>query len=29
VRTTEELLEGKLAAQVWKTEINDRGNPLR
>jgi hypothetical protein len=29
VRTTEELLEGKVAAPVWKTEINDRGNPLR
>jgi hypothetical protein len=28
VRTTEELLEGKVAAPVWKTEINDRGNPL-
>jgi hypothetical protein len=29
VRTTEELLEGKVAAPVKKTEINDRGNPLR
>jgi hypothetical protein len=29
VRTTEELLEGKVAAPVYKTEINDRGNPLR
>jgi hypothetical protein len=28
VRTTEELLEGKVAAPVKKTEINDRGNPL-
>jgi hypothetical protein len=28
VRTTEELLEGKVAAAVYKTEINDRGNPL-
>jgi hypothetical protein len=29
VRTTEELLERKVAALVYKTEINDRGNPLR
>jgi hypothetical protein len=29
VRTTGELLEGKAAAQVLKTEIKDRGNPLR
>jgi hypothetical protein len=29
VRTTEKLLEGKVAAPVHKTEINDRGNPLR
>jgi hypothetical protein len=29
VRTTEELLEGKVAAPVYKTEINARGNPLR
>jgi hypothetical protein len=29
VRTTEELLEGNIAAPVYKTEINDRGNPLR
>jgi hypothetical protein len=29
MRKTEDLLEGKVAAQVWKTEINDRGNPLR
>jgi hypothetical protein len=29
VRTTEELLEGKVAALVYKTEINDRGNLLR
>jgi hypothetical protein len=29
VRTTEELLEGKVAASVWKTKINDRENPLR
>jgi hypothetical protein len=29
VRTTEELLEGKVSAPVYKTEINDRGNPLR
>jgi hypothetical protein len=28
VRTTEELLEGKVAAPVYKTEINDLGNPL-
>jgi hypothetical protein len=28
VRTTEELLGGKVAAPVYKTEINDRGNPL-
>jgi hypothetical protein len=27
-RTTEELFEGKVAAPVLKTEINDRGNPL-
>jgi hypothetical protein len=27
--TTEELLEGKVAALVYKTEINDRRNPLR
>jgi hypothetical protein len=27
VRTTEELPEGKVAAPVWKAEINDRGNP--
>jgi hypothetical protein len=27
--TTEELLEGKVAAPVYKTEINDRGKPLR
>jgi hypothetical protein len=29
VRTTEELLEEKVSAAVYKTEINDRGNPLR
>jgi hypothetical protein len=29
VRITEELLEGKVAAPVWKTEINGRGEPLR
>jgi hypothetical protein len=29
VRTTEKLLEGKVAASVYKTEINDRRNPLR
>jgi hypothetical protein len=29
VRTTEELLEGKVAAPVYKTEINDRVNQLR
>jgi hypothetical protein len=31
VRTTEELrvLQGNVAAPVYKTEINDRGNPLR
>jgi hypothetical protein len=29
VRTTEELLEGKVAAAIEKIEINDRGNPLR
>jgi hypothetical protein len=29
VRTTEELLGGKVAAPVQKTEINDHGNPLR
>jgi hypothetical protein len=29
VSTTEELLEGKVAAPVYKSEINDRGNPLR
>jgi hypothetical protein len=29
VRTTEELLEGKVAAPVHKTEIHDRGDPLR
>jgi hypothetical protein len=29
VRTTEKLLEGKVAAPVYKTEINDCGNPLR
>jgi hypothetical protein len=29
VRTTEELLEGKVAAPVQETKINDRGNPLR
>jgi hypothetical protein len=29
VRTTEELLEGNVAAPVSKTEINDRGNPFR
>jgi hypothetical protein len=29
VRTNEELLEGKIAAPVWKIEINDCGNPLR
>jgi hypothetical protein len=28
VRTTEELLERKVAAPVKKTEISDRGNPL-
>jgi hypothetical protein len=28
-RKTEELLEGKVAPPVYKTEINDRGNPLR
>jgi hypothetical protein len=27
--TTEEVLEGKVAAPVYKTEISDRGNPLR
>jgi hypothetical protein len=29
VRITKELLEGKVAAPVYKTEINGRGNPLR
>jgi hypothetical protein len=29
LRTTEELLEGKVAGPVKKTEINDRGDPLR
>jgi hypothetical protein len=29
MRTTEELLEGKVAAPVYKPEINDRENPLR
>jgi hypothetical protein len=29
VRKTEELLEGKVAAPVYKTEINDPGNSLR
>jgi hypothetical protein len=29
VRTTEELLQGKVAVPVYKTESNDRGNPLR
>jgi hypothetical protein len=29
VRTTEELPEGKVAAPVYKTEINDLENPLR
>jgi hypothetical protein len=29
VRRTEELLEGKVVAPVYKTEINDRENPLR
>jgi hypothetical protein len=29
VRTTEELLERKVAAPVYETEIKDRGNPLR
>jgi hypothetical protein len=29
VRITEELLEGKVVAPVYKIEINDRGNPLR
>jgi hypothetical protein len=29
VRTIEELLEGKVAAPVYKTEINSRGSPLR
>jgi hypothetical protein len=29
VRTTEEILEEKVADPVTKTEINDRGNPLR
>jgi hypothetical protein len=29
VRTPEELLEEKVKAPVYKTEINDRGNPLR
>jgi hypothetical protein len=29
VRTTEELLEGKVASPIWKTEINDRRNLLR
>jgi hypothetical protein len=29
VRTTEELLEGKVAVPVYKTEINERGNLLR
>jgi hypothetical protein len=29
VRTTEELFEGKVAAPVWKTGINDRGNRVR
>jgi hypothetical protein len=29
VRTAEELLEGKVAAPVYKTETNDRVNPLR
>jgi hypothetical protein len=29
VKTTEELLERKVAAPVYKTEINDRGNTSR
>jgi hypothetical protein len=29
VRTTEELLEGKVAAPVLKIDVNDHGNPLR
>jgi hypothetical protein len=29
VKITEELLKGKVAAPVYKTEINHRGNPLR
>jgi hypothetical protein len=29
VRITEELLEWKIAAPVWKTEFNGRGDPLR
>jgi hypothetical protein len=29
VRITEELLERKVAAPVYKTEINGRGDPLR
>jgi hypothetical protein len=29
VRITEELLGRKVAAPVYKTEINDCGNPLR
>jgi hypothetical protein len=29
VRTTEELLEGKVAAPVLKPETNNRGNQLR
>jgi hypothetical protein len=28
MRTTEELLEGKVAAPVQKTKINDHGNQL-
>jgi hypothetical protein len=28
MRITEELLEGKVAAPVWKTEIYDYGKPL-
>jgi hypothetical protein len=29
VRIIEELLERKVAAPVWKTEINGRGDSLR
>jgi hypothetical protein len=29
MRINEELLERKVAAPVWRTEINGRGKPLR